>query len=50
MTHASISSSQASAAVLQHPAAPPQDAARHFAGKLAFETDPADVHAEKERP
>ncbi|WP_018352916.1 rhodanese-like domain-containing protein [Longispora albida] len=29
--------------VTAHPAAAPADAFRHFAGKLAYETDPADV-------
>lgn len=30
--------------VTLHPAAPPVEAERHFAGKLAFETDCDDVH------
>lgn len=30
--------------VLQTPAAPSDEARRHFQGKLAFETDPSDVH------
>lgn len=32
--------------VLETPAADPQVAAAHFASKLAFETDPWDVHAD----
>ena len=32
--------------VLETPAADPADAARHFAAKLAHETDPSDVHAD----
>jgi rhodanese-related sulfurtransferase len=32
--------------VLETPAAEPSAAAAHFAGKLAFETDPSDVHAD----
>ena len=32
--------------VLETPAADPATAASHFAGKLAFETDPSDVHAD----
>lgn len=39
-TQASFSS------VLATPAADPAEAARHFAGRLAFETDPSDVHAD----
>jgi rhodanese-related sulfurtransferase len=35
-----------SSLVLQVPAAEPEDAERHFLGKLAFETDPSDVHAD----
>ncbi|WP_394833111.1 rhodanese-like domain-containing protein [Pendulispora rubella] len=35
--------------LLEIPAAPPEEAHRHFAGKLAFETDPADVHLDLER-
>jgi rhodanese-related sulfurtransferase len=33
-------------AVLETPAADPAIAAGHFAAKLAFETDPSDVHAD----
>lgn len=33
-------------AVLGVPAADPAEAARHFAAKLAVETDPADLHAD----
>ena len=32
--------------VAEVPPAPPEVAARHFAAKLAVETDPADVHAD----
>lgn len=32
--------------VLETPAADPADAARHFATRLAYETDPSDVHAD----
>ena len=32
--------------VLQVPAAEPMEAQSHFLGKLAFETDPSDVHAD----
>lgn len=32
--------------VLETPAADPAEAARHFAAKLAYETDPSDVHAD----
>ena len=32
--------------VLETPAADPADAARHFAARLAHETDPSDVHAD----
>jgi rhodanese-related sulfurtransferase len=35
--------------VLEHPAAAPAEAQRHFAGKLSVETDPSDVHADLER-
>jgi rhodanese-related sulfurtransferase len=35
--------------VLEHPAAEPELANRHFAGRLAVETDPSDVHADLER-
>jgi rhodanese-related sulfurtransferase len=35
--------------VLEHPAAPAQEAHRHFTSKLAVETDPSDVHADLER-
>ena len=35
--------------VLEHPAAEPAAAARHFLAKLAVETDPADVHLDLER-
>jgi rhodanese-related sulfurtransferase len=35
--------------VLEHPAAAPDEARRHFASKLAVETDPSDVHADLER-
>ena len=35
--------------VLEHPAAPPDVAARHFTARLAVETDPSDVHADLER-
>lgn len=35
--------------VLEHPAARPEDAHRHFAAKLAVETDPSDVHLDLER-
>ncbi|MEV8509764.1 rhodanese-like domain-containing protein [Actinoplanes sp. NPDC051475] len=34
--------------VLSTPAAPPSDAVAHFAGRLAFETDVSDVHADLE--
>ncbi len=33
-------------AVLDTPAADPDEAARHFAARLAYETDPSDVHAD----
>lgn len=32
--------------VLETPPAAPAEAARHFAAKLAYETDPSDVHAD----
>lgn len=32
--------------VLETPAARPTDAAAHFSARLAYETDPADVHAD----
>ena len=32
--------------VLEAPPATPLEAAKHFAAKLAFETDPSDVHAD----
>ena len=32
--------------VLETPAAPSAEAARHFAARLAYETDPSDVHAD----
>lgn len=32
--------------VLETPTADPAEAAQHFAAKLAFETDPSDVHAD----
>ena len=35
--------------VLEHAAAASTDAHRHFAAKLAVETDPSDVHADLER-
>ncbi|MEP6731287.1 MAG: rhodanese-like domain-containing protein [bacterium] len=35
--------------VLEHPAADPATAQRHFAAKLAVETDPSDVHTDLER-
>lgn len=35
--------------VLEHAAATPDEARRHFAAKLAVETDPSDVHADLER-
>lgn len=35
--------------VLEHPAATPEDARRHFTSRLAVETDPSDVHADLER-
>lgn len=35
--------------VLEHPAVRPEDAHRHFAAKLAVETDPSDVHLDLER-
>ena len=35
--------------VLEHPAAEPAAAARHFLARLAVETDPADVHLDLER-
>jgi len=35
--------------VLEHPAAAPADAHRHFAARLSVETDPSDVHADLER-
>jgi rhodanese-related sulfurtransferase len=35
--------------VLEHPAAAPGEAHRHFAAKLSVETDPSDVHADLER-
>ena len=35
--------------VLEHPAAPPDAAHRHFAAKLAVETDPSDVKLDLER-
>ena len=35
--------------VLEHPAAAPEDARRHFASRLSVETDPSDVHADLER-
>jgi len=35
--------------VLEHAAAEPAAAERHFLAKLAFETDPADVHLDLER-
>lgn len=35
--------------VLEHPAAPPEEARRHFTSKLGVETDPSDVHADLER-
>src|SRR5256886_13052552 len=35
--------------VLEHPAAEPAAAERHFLSKLGFETDPADVHLDLER-
>jgi len=35
--------------VLEHAAAEPDAAGRHFLAKLAFETDPADVHLDMER-
>lgn len=35
--------------VLEHPAATPAEAHRHFAARLSVETDPSDVHADVER-
>ena len=35
--------------VLEHPAAEPAVAERHFLSKLAVETDPADVHLDLKR-
>jgi rhodanese-related sulfurtransferase len=35
--------------VLEHPAAAPEEARRHFTSKLGIETDPSDVHADLER-
>ena len=35
--------------VLEHPPASPDVAARHFAARLAVETDPSDVHADLDR-
>ena len=35
--------------VLEHAAAEPAAAERHFLSKLGFETDPADVHLDLER-
>lgn len=35
--------------VLEHPAASPADAQRHFSSRLSVETDPSDVHADLER-
>jgi rhodanese-related sulfurtransferase len=35
--------------VLETPAAAPEAAARHFADRLAFETDPSDVHADLQK-
>ena len=35
--------------VLEHPAAGPDEAHRHFTSRLAVETDPSDVHADLER-
>ena len=35
--------------VLEHPAAAPADAHRHFASRLSVETDPSDVHADLDR-
>ena len=41
------SATQASfSSVLETPPADPAEAARHFAARLAFETDPSDVHAD----
>jgi len=40
--------SRAVSQVLKTPAADPQDAQRHFLGKLGFETDPSDVHYDLE--
>ena len=35
--------------VLEHPAAAPEEARRHFTTRLSVETDPSDVHADLER-
>jgi rhodanese-related sulfurtransferase len=35
--------------LLETPAASPADAVKHFAARLAFETDPSDVHADMQK-
>jgi rhodanese-related sulfurtransferase len=35
--------------VLEHPAATPSEAHRHFTSRLGVETDPSDVHADLDR-
>lgn len=39
----------ASPAVLEYPAAAPEEARRHFLARLSVETDPSDVHADLQR-
>ncbi len=43
-----MNTAQELSAVLEHPAAEPEIAARHFAARLAVETDPYDVHHDLE--
>jgi rhodanese-related sulfurtransferase len=49
VTHTSSPTHARFSFVLEHPAAEPAAAARHFLARLAVETDPSDVHLDLER-
>ena len=49
MSLAAPAAAPAFSAVLEHPAAAPQEAQRHFLARLSVETDASDVHADLQR-
>jgi rhodanese-related sulfurtransferase len=49
MTAPALSRPVSHSFVLEHAAADPAEAHRHFTGRLSVETDPSDVHADLER-